>query len=120
MEIRRNILSSPWFPLGIIFIGDLFMVADVLPRSAAFFLALLAVIFVARTTIAAAVFFAIASAPFAPALPIPGFDSFAAWRLTVATLLIRTAWEYRTRLRHARINRAAISAIRSFEWLGFV
>lgn len=85
----RITLNSALTALIILGAGDYLLAADVLTRDWAFLLALLAIMFILKSPLPEALTFAIASIPLSPALPIPGFDTFALWRIIISVLALR-------------------------------
>lgn len=118
MKHWRSLFCNQWMPLAVLVLGDLLMVAGVLPRETSFVLALGAVLFVWFAPRSASLFFLVAAIPFSPALPIPSFDTFALWRLTVSAFALRTLIEHPD-IRRRRISPInLVSALRSYEWFG--
>ena len=114
----KRLLLSPWFALSILVAGDVSMMGNVLPRGASFALAALAVAYVLRASLADTVLFTVAHIPFSPALPLPGFDSFALWRLVVLTLALRLLWKNRAQLMQRFTLPQIRSALRPYDWIG--
>lgn len=119
MSLKQFILS-PWTALALIGLGDLAMVAGLLPREASFIIGALTALYLFVAPVTAVLFFIIASFPFTPALPVPGFDTFALWRLLVALFALRLLYRNRTKL-FARLSFAKIKeAILPHEWFGLL
>lgn len=116
--VTNRILESPWFALAVLIAGDLLMMADVLPRAFAFVLAVGAVAYMLKAPLTGVVAFTVSSVPFSPALPVPGFDSFALWRLIVAVLVLRLLWENRTALKAKPDIAKFKAAMRPYDWVG--
>lgn len=113
----KRFLQSPWTALGILLLGDLLMMANVLPRQFAFLLAALAIIFVLKAPLISVITFTVAHIPFSPALPVPGFDSLALWRLVVIALLLRLLWQHREALKNKISFRAILGSLKPEDYI---
>ena len=114
----REYTRSPWIALGILVLGDIAMMGNIVPRDFAFLLAGLAVWFILGARRADAVTFLVAHIPFSPALPIPGFDSFALWRLVVIVFAGRILFENRKLLVTKLDPRRASRLLTTEDWVG--
>ncbi|OHA48453.1 MAG: hypothetical protein A2991_01940 [Candidatus Terrybacteria bacterium RIFCSPLOWO2_01_FULL_58_14] len=112
----KQILQSPWLPITILALADLGMIGGLLPRTTSFLLAFIAIAYILTAPRSSTVFFVLASLPLAPALPIPGFDTFALWRPLVLAYALREAAAHRAFLRTP--FKKLCRLILPYEWLG--
>lgn len=111
-------LKSPWGILGLIVLGDILMMGNILPRAFTYVLAAIALLYVLAAPLNGVLTFSIAHVPFSPALPIPGFDSFALWRLVVIALAFRLLWSERFKLQERFSIKKLLSALTPEDLVG--
>ena len=104
--------------MGALVLGDLLMMGNILPRQFAFLLGIIVITYVLGAKYQNAIALLVAHIPFSPALPVPGFDSLALWRLVVIAFIGRLLWAERKRLTEKPDFAKLKSALRLEDWIG--
>jgi len=105
-----SFVRSPWTWLFFEVVILLAIVAGILPHSAVYIFAGSIAFLLFFLPLEQALVLFLASAPIAPALPLLGFESFAAWRIWILTLFI--AWFIKDRPKVL-----VLPKLTSFEWI---
>lgn len=104
--------------MGALVLGDLLMMGNILPRQFAFLLAAVVIAYVLGAKYQNAIALLVAHIPFSPALPVPGFDSLALWRLVIIAFIGRLLWAERKRLTEKPDFAKLKSALKPEDWIG--